>query len=207
MWSGRRGVEECRRTKLHWLRFAVPPAGDMASSLAWAGASLSPLIYPRLFCRELRDLWSILASAVAIPLHAARLQVLVDVGILRREDHTAERMEQMRGALEAIMGQPWPEYYHVGKELHLPEPVRRREDDDDGGDEDDNAPPAAKGRRIVAEEVEECSLCLDPLESGLAAWPGCGHVFHGECVEETLAGRETCPLCRHLLSDALDCYC
>nr|CAB3480162.1 unnamed protein product [Digitaria exilis] len=39
-WSGRRGVEACRRTKLHWLRFAVPAAGDMASSLAWAGASL-----------------------------------------------------------------------------------------------------------------------------------------------------------------------
>jgi hypothetical protein len=207
-WSGRRGVEKCRRTKLHCLRFAVPPAGNMAGSLAWAGASLSPLIYPRLFRRELRDLWSNLAVAAAIPPEAARVQVIVDVGILRREDHTAERMEDMRGALEATMGEPWPEYYHVVMELHLPEPVRRHEDNYDGGDEDDGAPPAAKRRRIImAEEVDECSLCLDPLESGLAAWPGCGHVFHGECVQETLAGRETCPLCRHLLSDALHCYC
>nr|TKW08725.1 hypothetical protein SEVIR_6G042800v2 [Setaria viridis] len=209
-WSGRRGVEACRRTKMHWLRFAVPPAGDMASSLAWAGASLSPLIYPRLFRRELRDLWSNLAApavTAAIPPRAARLQVVVDAGILRREDHTAERMEHMRGALEDIMGEAWPEYYHVGMELHLPEPVRRREDDT-GGDEDGAPPPPpAKRRRIITEEVEECSLCLDPLESGLAAWPGCGHVFHGECVEETLAGRETCPLCRHLLSDELVCYC
>uniref|UniRef100_K3YND6 RING-type domain-containing protein n=1 Tax=Setaria italica TaxID=4555 RepID=K3YND6_SETIT len=201
-WSGRRGVEACRRTKMHWLRFAVPPAGDMASSLAWAGASLSPLIYPGLFRRELRDLWSGLAApavtAAAIPPGAARLQVVVDAGILRREDHTAERMEHMRGALEDIMGEAWPEYYHVGMELNLPEPVRRREDDGGG------APPPAKRRRIVAVE-EECCLCLDPLESGLAAWPGCGHVFHGGCVEETLAGRETCPLCRHKLSDALVC--
>jgi len=81
-WSGRRGVEACRRTKLHWLRFAVPPAGDMALSLAWAGSSLSPLIYPGLFRRELRDLWSGLAAAATttIPAHAARLQVVVDVG-------------------------------------------------------------------------------------------------------------------------------
>ena len=60
-------------------------------------------------------------------------------------------------------------------------------------------------RRVAVDEGKECSLCFDPLESGLAVWPGCGHVFHGECVEETLAGRVTCPLCRHDLSDALIC--
>ncbi|RLN03747.1 hypothetical protein C2845_PM13G04480 [Panicum miliaceum] len=163
-WSGWRGVEACRRTKLHWLRFAVPPAGDMAGSLAWAGSSLSPLIYPGLFRRELRDLWSSLAAAATttttIPPHAARLQ------------------------------------------LRLPEPVRR--EGGGGGDGDDARP--AKRRRVATaedEEEEECALCLDPLESGLAAWPGCRHEFHGECVEKTLARSEACPLCRRKLSDAL----
>ncbi|OEL27351.1 hypothetical protein BAE44_0011632 [Dichanthelium oligosanthes] len=199
-WSGRRGVEACRRTKLHWLRFAVPPAGEMATSLAWAGSSLCPLIYPGLFRQQLQDLWSSLAALVTttIPPQAARLQVIVDVGILRREDHTAERMGHMRGALEAIMGEAWPEYYHVGMELQLPEPVRREE-----GGEEDGAPPSK--RRKVAEEEDQCSVCLDPLESGLAAWPGCRHKFHGECVEKTLARNDMCPLCRRKLSDALDC--
>ncbi|WVZ94858.1 hypothetical protein U9M48_040695 [Paspalum notatum var. saurae] len=65
--SGRRGVvEACRRTKLHRLRFAVPRAGDLASSLAWAGSSLGPLIYPGLFRRELQDLWTSLLAAPAI---------------------------------------------------------------------------------------------------------------------------------------------
>ncbi|CAL5010469.1 unnamed protein product [Urochloa decumbens] len=201
-WRG--GVEACRRTKLHWLRFAVPPDGDMASSLAWAGASLSPLVYPALFRRELQELWSTLAApaaaiAGAIPPQATRLQVVVDAGILRREDYTAERMAHLRGALEDIVGEPWPaDYYHVGVELRLPEPVVWREEDSGGG-----APPPAKRRRVAAEE--ECCVCLDPLERGLAAWPGCRHVFHGECVEKTLAGSEACPLCRRKLSDALAC--
>jgi hypothetical protein len=193
-WSGRRGVEACRRTKLHWLRFAVPPAGNMRGALAWAGSSLCPLIYPGLFRQELGDLWSILAALVinAIPPQATRLQVVVDAGILRREDYTMERMEHVRGALEATAGEAWPEYYHVGMELQLPETVRREE----GGDADeDDGVRTAKRRMVVAEG--DCSLCLDPLESGLAAWPGCGHVFHGHCVEQTLAGRATCPQCRH----------
>ncbi|CAL5010474.1 unnamed protein product [Urochloa decumbens] len=201
-------VEACRRTKRHWLRFAVPPAGNMASSLAWAGASLSPLVYPALFRSELQDLWSTLAVAGAIPPQAKRLQVAVDAGILRREDYTAERMDCVRGALEDIMGEEWPaDYYHVGVELRLPEPVVRREEHGGGGGEEDGgagARPPAKRRRMVAAE-EECCVCLDPLESGLAAWPGCGHVFHGECVEKTLASSEACPLCRRKLSDALIC--
>ncbi|KAL6659384.1 hypothetical protein ACP70R_003424 [Stipagrostis hirtigluma subsp. patula] len=200
-WSGQRGVEACKRTKLHRLRFAVPPAGDMASSLAWAGSSLGPLIYPALFRRQLQDLWSSMAEPAidAIPPRATHLQVTVDVGILRCEDHTPERMEHMRGDLEAAMSEAWPAgSYHVSKNLHLPEPVWR--------DIDDGARPA-KRRRVAEEEEEEdeCPVCFEPLESGLAAWPGCRHVFHGACVEQTLAGREMCPLCRRKLSDPLIC--
>jgi hypothetical protein len=39
--------------------------------------------------------------------------VVVDAGILRREDYTMERMEHVRGALEATAGEAWPEYCHV----------------------------------------------------------------------------------------------
>jgi hypothetical protein len=122
-------METCRRAKLHWLRFAVLPAGDMGSAMAWAGSSLGPLIYPSLSHQELGDLWSSLLAAPAInanaiPPQATRLQVVVDAGILRREDYTAERMEHVRCALESTAGEAWPEYYHVGMELQLPEPVR-----------------------------------------------------------------------------------
>uniref|UniRef100_K3YKV2 Uncharacterized protein n=1 Tax=Setaria italica TaxID=4555 RepID=K3YKV2_SETIT len=120
--GGQRGVEACRRTKLHRLRFAVPAAGDMESSLALAGSSLDPLIYPGLFRRQLQDLWTSLAAPAtnAIPTRAARLQVVVDAGILRREDYTPERMAHVRGALATRVLDAWPAYYHVGMELHLP---------------------------------------------------------------------------------------
>nr|TKW08724.1 hypothetical protein SEVIR_6G042700v2 [Setaria viridis] len=185
--GGQRGVEACRRTKLHRLRFAVPAAGDMESSLALAGSSLDPLIYPGLFRRQLQDLWTSLAAPATntIPTRAARLQVVVDAGILRREDYTPERMAHVRGALATRVLDAWPAYYHVGMELHLPEPV------------------PINGRIAGDEEEEECCVCFEVLESGMAAWPGCGHVFHGACLEKTLARSEMCPLCRHKLSDPL----
>ncbi|KAK3121130.1 hypothetical protein QOZ80_8BG0646630 [Eleusine coracana subsp. coracana] len=200
-WSGRKGVEPCRRTKLHRLRFNVPPAGDVASSMAWAGASLGSLVYPALFHGPLQQLWTTTmdaASIATIPPRATRVHVVVGAAILRREDHTAERMEHMRPALETLMQEAWPElYYHVSMDLDLPEPVLRRKDEDEqgGGGEDDDARPA-KQMKIVVDEVRDCCVCFDPLENGLAAWPGCRHVFHGECLQGTLARSDKCPLCR-----------
>ncbi|TVU43029.1 hypothetical protein EJB05_09460, partial [Eragrostis curvula] len=111
------------------------------------------MIYPALFRRQLHELWSSLVapainSSSSIPQHATRLQVIVDAAILRREDHTSDRMEHMRGALEAEMQEAWPEHYHVGMELHLPEPR------------------PAKRRKVAVQEEEECSVCLDPMDSG-----------------------------------------
>ncbi|KAK3122842.1 hypothetical protein QOZ80_8AG0619160 [Eleusine coracana subsp. coracana] len=197
-WSGRRGVEPCRRTKLHRLRFTVPPAGDVAGSMAWAGAALGSLVYPALFHRQLQQLWTMTMEAASInniPPRATRVHVVVDAAILRREDHTTERMEHMRPALETLMQEAWPElYYHVSKDLDLPEPLRRREDEDEQGGGEDDARPA-KQMKIV-DEVGDCCVCFDPLENGLAAWPGCRHVFHAECLQGTLARSDTCPLCR-----------
>lgn len=202
-WSGRHGVEPCRRTKQHYLRFAVPAAGDVAGSLAWAGSALGPLVYPALFRRQLHELWSTLSTLAmkAVPPGAARIQVVVDVGILRREDYTEERMGHMPGAMESKMREAWPEFCHVGMDLHLPEPMP--DAGEQGGDT-----RTAKRRKVVAgddesQEEDECAVCFERLERGLAAWPGCRHVFHGECLEKTLAGSDMCPLCRTKLSDQL----
>ncbi|KAF8713030.1 hypothetical protein HU200_028820 [Digitaria exilis] len=182
----RGGVEPCRRTKLHHLRFVVSHSGDMASSLAMAGSSLGPLIYPGVFRQHLHDVWKNLAAPAmeTIPPGAVRLHVVVDAGILRREDYSPERMAHVRGALATRILDAWPpEYYHVGMELHLPEAVTASRRIGEGEEEED----------------DECCVCFEVLESGMAAWPGCGHVFHGACLEKALERNQTCPLCRRKL--------
>ncbi|KAL5205358.1 hypothetical protein ABZP36_033567 [Zizania latifolia] len=121
---------------------------------------------------------------------------MVDVGILCRGDDTPERMEYMRGELEASMEMSWLGY-HIGMELLLPEPVVRKRDRDDGeGSQKEDGAPPLKRRRVVAEVAgDECPICLDELETGLAAWPGCStpHVFHGECLQMNLKESVVCP--------------
>ncbi|KAM0839166.1 hypothetical protein ACQ4PT_060487 [Festuca glaucescens] len=204
--DGGDGLEVCGSTKLHQLRFVVPHAGDAASSLPWAGSSLAPLIYPAHQRKELQALWSRLVSEVAVPPRATRVQVIADVGILRREDRTRRRMESVRAALKDMMDEDeaWPGY-HVAMELQLPEPVDLCVDEDEAadGEEDTGCKRPAKRRKVVAEAArEECSVCFELLESDLAVWPGCSlpHVFHGTCLEHTLKGSEMCPLCRRKLS-------
>uniref|UniRef100_A0A0E0LEW4 RING-type E3 ubiquitin transferase n=1 Tax=Oryza punctata TaxID=4537 RepID=A0A0E0LEW4_ORYPU len=202
-WSGRKGVEMSRRTKLNRLRFVVPPAADMASSLAWAGSSLAPLIYPYFFSRELLELWSslIMAAAASIPPGATRVEVLVDVGILRPFDKRPDRMEYMRRELEAKTEAAWSwPGHHVGLDLNLPEPVLYETGAATGEVlSDEGASPAKKRRRVVAGVAgEECPVCFFQLETDLVAWPGCSvrHVFHGECLEFTLERSDKCPICR-----------
>ncbi|KAI4970512.1 hypothetical protein ZWY2020_001426 [Hordeum vulgare] len=171
-----RGVQQVRgSTKVYQLGFAVPPAGDTARELRrWVGASVAPLVYDSRFHRRLQRLWSSLIADVIVPPHAERVEVFVDVGILRPEDRTPERMERVSAALEGMADEPLLGY-HAGMELHLPEPVRC-----DAGEED-------------------CPVCLELLKGDdLAAWPGCGkpHVFHGACLELVLRKSDRCPLCR-----------
>uniref|UniRef100_J3MH06 RING-type E3 ubiquitin transferase n=1 Tax=Oryza brachyantha TaxID=4533 RepID=J3MH06_ORYBR len=190
-WSGSRGVEMSRRMKLHHVRFIVSPTADLASSLPMAGSSLAPMIYPFFFKQELRELWSTLVAPVNIPPGATRLQVSVEVGILRPFDRTPERMEYMRRELETKKAAAWPGH-HFGLELSLPEPVLSERDIGDA------APPAKRMRVVAGVAGEECPICLDELEADLVAWPGCSvpHVFHGECLELNLENSVTCPICR-----------
>jgi hypothetical protein len=192
-------VEARGSTREHQLRFTAA-ADHGARSLAWAGASLADLIYPDGCSKNLRELWKTMASGVSLPPGAARVKVLVEVGILPQEDYTAANMDHMMEALKVMIQQPQPGRF-TGMELNLPNPVRCGHDEDKTAqdeDTDDEQKPA-KRRRVVAAE-EDCSVCLEPLLNGddLAAWPGCGkpHVFHGKCMEGILEINPVCPFCR-----------
>ncbi|KAL6659831.1 hypothetical protein ACP70R_002660 [Stipagrostis hirtigluma subsp. patula] len=192
--SGGHGVDACGGgPKLHRVRYLVssPVAGDQARTLRLAGAALANDIYPDRFSQPLHALWSAMVAAapVRVPPRATRVKVAVDVGILRRGDRTPERMKRMRAALPALAreDEEWP---RVGLELHLPVPVRC---------EGSESRPA-KRRRVAG---EECPICYDVLERDLTAWPRCGHVFHGGCLEQLLLkGSQRCPMCRSTLSKA-----
>eukprot|EP01069_Polyplicarium_translucidae_P008054 Polyplicarium_translucidae@DN3180_c0_g1_i11.p1 len=61
------------------------------------------------------------------------------------------------------------------------------------------------------EAVPECAICHAPLETGLVALSGCGHVFHGPCLTKWLKikppgkrpqdRQQRCPICRDLFSE------
>ncbi|TVU24564.1 hypothetical protein EJB05_27009, partial [Eragrostis curvula] len=192
--EGGGGVELYSGGKLHTVRFLVPShafaAADPASSLRLAGAAMADMVHPRGFTAQLQSLWSNLVAAapVRVPPWAARVEVTVSAGILRCRDRTPERMASMRAALAA---EPHvrPSLRDVGVVLHLPAPVRV--------DEEDDVRPAKRRRLAGVEEEEECAICFEVMERGLAAWPRCAHVFHGECLELLLVtGDQRCPLCR-----------
>lgn len=47
-----------------------------------------------------------------------------------------------------------------------------------------------------------CSICLSTFREGdkVKLLPGCGHMFHPDCVDEWLRSQPTCPLCRSTLA-------
>ncbi|CAL4987781.1 unnamed protein product [Urochloa decumbens] len=181
--------------KLARVRFHLPAhaaaAADPASSLHLAGAAVAPLLYPSRFSAQLQALWCHLVAAWAAPraTAAARLVVTVDAGILRPGDATPARMRSMAAALQSVATecdrQP-AKAFDVGAELLLPAPLAK---------EDDVRP--AKRRKVAG---EDCPICCEVLEQGLAAWPRCSHIFHATCLEEHLVrGSQECPMCRSRL--------
>ncbi|KAL6890247.1 hypothetical protein ACP4OV_009010 [Aristida adscensionis] len=172
------------------VRFLVPSpaaAADPASSLRLAGASLASMVYPAGFYVPLQALWASLvaaaAAALVLPPRAARLVVTVDAAILRRRDRTPERMEFMRACLPELARDADADAgaLSCGMDLLLPSPVRC---------DDEGTPPAKCSG-------EECAICYEALDGGLAAWPRCSHVFHGKCLEQLLVKmKHRCPLCR-----------
>jgi SNF2 family DNA or RNA helicase len=60
-------------------------------------------------------------------------------------------------------------------------------------------------------EVEDCPICLGPIEKKTLGLLPCGHCFHSECIQDYLQGSPLCPTCRApsashqvTLSDELD---
>ncbi|KAK3157622.1 hypothetical protein QOZ80_2AG0125180 [Eleusine coracana subsp. coracana] len=200
--NGGPGVEEYSGAKIHPFRFLLPDDDhvvDPASTLRLAGAAMADIMYPPRFAAQLKALWSSLVAAAPvqrIPPATTRVEVTVNVGILRRADHTPERMAFMREALVAMATaerdacgdatSSWPFIRHVGVLMHLPAPVSCVEDGS-------GARPAK--RRKFSDDA--CAICFEVMERGLAAWPRCDHVFHGDCLEQLLVrGDHRCPLCR-----------
>ncbi|CAO2180220.1 unnamed protein product [Urochloa humidicola] len=178
--------------KLARVRFHLPAhAADpdpARSPLHFAGAALAPLLYPARFSTQLRALWSVLVAEWAAPraTPTTRVVVTVDVGILRPGDCTTARMKSMVAALQSVACEcdtRLGTVFDVGVELLLPATLVK---------EDDVRP--AKRRRVAG---EDCPICCEVLEQGLAAWPRCSHIFHGSCLEEHLVrGHQECPMCR-----------
>lgn len=44
-------------------------------------------------------------------------------------------------------------------------------------------------------ETEECSICVDDLNTRITRLP-CSHVFHSKCIDKWFIRNSSCPLCR-----------
>ncbi|KZV16142.1 RING/U-box superfamily protein [Dorcoceras hygrometricum] len=58
------------------------------------------------------------------------------------------------------------------------------------------------GRETISEHEQMCSICLMEFEKDdlVNELPGCGHVFHVDCMEKWLDRFQfTCPLCRSMV--------
>ena len=44
--------------------------------------------------------------------------------------------------------------------------------------------------------VDDCCICLEPMDSGVVCLNVCGHRFHRKCIQKQLDVKEICPLCR-----------
>jgi len=51
--------------------------------------------------------------------------------------------------------------------------------------------------------VDRCGICMSQFKAAERARlsEGCGHAFHGLCIEKWVARKRTCPLCRVAMSE------
>ena len=58
---------------------------------------------------------------------------------------------------------------------------------------------------VFSDETVECSICMnDYVEGEVLSELPCGHLFHQACVNRWLPIKETCPLCRHDITQQAD---
>ena len=63
-----------------------------------------------------------------------------------------------------------------------------------GGAEEQGIPPAEHEPLFPGEDDPECSICMDAFAEPIRT--PCNHWFCGECIQQVLGERTTCPLCR-----------
>lgn len=67
------------------------------------------------------------------------------------------------------------------------------------GDELDSNCPVIVFNKDIADvtPITECCICLGDFAEGeqLRKLPGCGHLFHIDCIDKWLEEHKTCPLC------------
>jgi hypothetical protein len=64
----------------------------------------------------------------------------------------------------------------------------------------------ASKKKCSKYHTTECSVCMDAFQEGdlMRQLPGCGHIFHSECVDEWLKHHPSCPICRKDTRQALE---
>ncbi len=59
--------------------------------------------------------------------------------------------------------------------------------------------PSEPSESSDSKEKEVCSICLCKMTEDRVRVNSCGHFFHMECINEWLARRRICPMCRTVL--------
>ena len=64
----------------------------------------------------------------------------------------------------------------------------------------------SKAKKDDKYHTMECSICMEKFLEGdqIRELPGCGHIFHAECVAEWLKLQTSCPVCRRNIAETLD---
>lgn len=56
---------------------------------------------------------------------------------------------------------------------------------------------ALQYHQVDDKQDQKCSVCMEDLkEAGAVMLPQCGHYYHRQCVEQWLALKNCCPVCR-----------
>ena len=53
----------------------------------------------------------------------------------------------------------------------------------------------------VSEEDRECPICMEEMSNEDMAITACGHLFHFDCVSDTIRAQKRCPTCRNNLGE------
>lgn len=50
---------------------------------------------------------------------------------------------------------------------------------------------------------DECPICMESLDSDICMINPCGHTFHCQCVNQARKSKNTCPLCRTVITELI----